>query len=42
MKKNSKKYLDIHYRGKKNENSIFDVVTSGSIVDKYIFSKNTF
>ena len=37
MKRVSKKYLDIHYRGKSDENGIFDVVTSYSIVDKYIF-----
>ena len=42
MKKVFKKYLDIHSRGKSDENSIFDIVTSCSIFDRYIFSKNTF
>ena len=41
-KKFSKKYLDKHSRGKSDKNDIFDVVTSCSIFDKYIFSKNTF
>ena len=42
MKKNYKKYLDMHSRGKSDKNNMFDVVTSCSILDKYIFSKNTF
>ena len=42
MKKVFKKYLDIHYRSKNVKNGIFDVVTSCSIVDYYIFSKNNF
>ena len=42
MRKVLKKYLDIHYRGKSDKNIISDVVTSCSIVDKYIFSENTF
>ena len=41
-KKVFKIYLDIHSRGKSDKNGIFDVVTSFSIFDKYIFSKNTF
>ena len=42
MKKVFKKYLDIHYRGKSDKNGIFDVMTSCSIDDQYIFSKSTF
>ena len=41
-KKDFKKYLDIHSRGKSDKKEVFDVVTSCSIFDKYIFSKNTF
>ena len=37
-----KKYLDMHYRGKRDKNGIFDVVTSCSIVDKYIFLEEYF
>ena len=33
---------DIHYRDKKYKNSIFDVGTSRSIFDNYIFFENTF
>ena len=39
-KKFSKKYLDVHYRGKSDKNGIFDVVTSCSIVYKYFFEEN--
>ena len=42
MKKNYKKYLDMHSQGKSDKNNMFDVVTSCSIFDEYIFSKNTF
>ena len=42
LKKFSKKYLDIHSRGKSDKNGIFDVVTSCFIFEKYVFSKNTF
>ena len=42
MTKVFKKYLNIHSRGKSDKSGIFDVVTSCSIFDKYIFSKNTF
>ena len=42
MKNVFKKYLDIHSQGKSDKNGIFDVVTSCSIFDKYISSKNTF
>ena len=42
MKKVFRKYLDIHSRGKSAKNNIFEVVTSYSIFDEYIFSKNTF
>ena len=43
MKKVFKKnYLDIHSPGKSDKNGIFDVVTSCSIFDKFIFLKNTF
>ena len=38
MKKVFKKYLDEHFRGKSDENGVFDVVTSCSIFGKYIFS----
>ena len=37
MKKVFKKYLDIHSRDKSDKNGIFDVATSCSIFDKYIF-----
>ena len=42
MKTLFKKYLDIHSWGKRDKNGIFDVITSCSIFDKYIFSKSTF
>ena len=42
MKKVFKKYLDIYSQGKSDKNGIFDVVTSYSIFDEYIFSNNTF
>ena len=42
MKKDFKKYLDIHFWGKSDKNGIFDVVTSCSLFDEYVFSKNTF
>ena len=42
IKKFSKKNLDIHSRGKSDKNGIFDVVTSCSRFDKFIFLKNTF
>ena len=42
MKKFSKKILDIHSRGKSDKNGVFDVVTSCSLFDKYMFLKNTF
>ena len=41
-KKFSIRYLDIQSPGKSDTNGIFDVVTSFSIFDNYIFSKNTF
>ena len=41
MKKKIKKYLDIYSRGKSDKKLIFNVVTSSSMLDKYIFSKNT-
>ena len=41
MKKVFKKILDIHSRGKKDKNGVFDVVTSCSLFDKYMFLKNT-
>ena len=37
MKKVFQKYLDIYSRGKSDKNGIFDVVTSNSIFDEYIF-----
>ena len=42
MKKVFKKYLDIHSRDKSDKIDVFDIVTSCSIFDQYIFSKNTF
>ena len=42
MKKVFKKYIDIHSRGKSDKNGIFDVVTSYSIFDKYIFFEEYF
>ena len=42
MKKVYKKYLDMHSQGKSDKSGVFDVVTSYSIFDEYIFSKNTF
>ena len=35
-------YLDIHTQDKSENNGIFDVVTSGFVFDKYIFSENIF
>ena len=42
MKKVFKKYLDIRSRGKSDNNGVFDVRTTCSIFDKYVFSKNDF
>ena len=42
MKTVFKKYLDIHSRGKSDKIDISDVVTSGSIFDKYIFFEEYF
>ena len=39
-KKLSKKYLDIHSRGKSDKNGIFDIVKSCSIFDEYIFQRS--
>ena len=41
MTKDFFKYLDIHSRGKRDKNGIFDVVTC-SIFDKYIFVIDVF
>ena len=42
MQKFSKKYLDIHYRGKSDKIGIFAVVTSCFIFDEYIFFSKIF
>ena len=42
MTKAFKIFLDIHYEDKHDKNGMFDIVTSCSIFDKYIFSENIF